>query len=96
MYDFVSTTFFQYSFYKAYIYLGFPGGSESKEPTGNVGDLGSIPELGRSPGCGHGNPLQYSDLKNPYEKAWGDTVHGVIYIYLYLTFTAFHFREHGS
>ena len=36
---------------------GFPGGSEGKVPACNMGDLGSIPGLGRSPGGGHGNPL---------------------------------------
>ena len=54
-----------------HLYLGiiegnFPGGSVSKESTCNVGDLGLIPELGRSPGGGHGNPLQYSCLENPH------------------------------
>ena len=44
---------------------GFLSGSDSKESTGNVGDLGSIPGLGRSPGEGHDNPLQYSCLENP-------------------------------
>ena len=44
---------------------GFPGGSDGKESTCNVQDLGLIPELGRSPGGGHGNPLQYSCLENP-------------------------------
>ena len=44
---------------------GFPGGSDGKECALNVGDLGSIPGLGRSPGEGHGNPLQYSCLENP-------------------------------
>ena len=39
--------------------LGFLGSSAGKESACNVGDLGSIPELGRSPGGGHGNPLQY-------------------------------------
>ena len=39
---------------------------KKKESACNVGDLGSIPELGRSPGGGHGNPLQYSCLKNPH------------------------------
>ena len=47
-------------------YLGFPGGSENKESTHNPGDLGSIPGSGRSPGGGHGNPLQYSCLENPH------------------------------
>ena len=46
--------------------LGFPGGSDGKEPTCNSGDSGSIPGLGRSPGGGHGNPLQYSCLENPH------------------------------
>ena len=46
--------------------MGFPDGSDGKESTHNVGDLGSIPGSGRSPGGGHGNPLQYSCLKNPH------------------------------
>ena len=45
---------------------GFPGGSDGKESTSNARDLGSIPGLGRSPGGGHGNPLQYSCLENPH------------------------------
>ena len=58
------------------VFLGFPGGSDSKESTCNVGDLGSIPGLGRSPGGGHGNPLQYSCLENPMDRrAWRATVH---------------------
>ena len=49
-----------------------------KKPAGNVGDLGSIPGSGRSPGEGHGNPLQYSCLDNPTDRgAWQATVHGV-------------------
>ena len=48
------------------IFLGFPGGSDGKESACNVGDLGSIPGLGRSPGEGHGNPLQDSGLENPH------------------------------
>ena len=44
--------------------LGFPGGSAGKEPACNVGDLGSIPGLGRSLGGGKGYPLQYSGLEN--------------------------------
>ena len=44
---------------------GFPGGSEGKEPACNAGDLGSIPGLGRFPGGGYGDPLQYSCLENP-------------------------------
>ena len=57
---------------------GFPGGSGGKESACNVGDLGSILGLGRSPGKGHGNPLQYSCLENPMDRgAWWATVHGV-------------------
>ena len=44
--------------------LGFPGGTVRKELACNMGDLGSIPGLGKSPGGGHGNPLQYSFLEN--------------------------------
>ena len=46
---------------------GFPGGSEVKVSASNAGDLGSIPGLGRSPGEGNGNPLQYSCLENPMD-----------------------------
>ena len=45
-------------------FLGFPCGSVGKESACNVGDLGSIPGLGRSPGEGHSYPLQYSGLEN--------------------------------
>ena len=52
-------------------YKGFPGGSEVKASAWNAGDPGSIPGLGRSPGEGNGNPLQYSCLENPMEGgAW--------------------------
>ena len=44
--------------------MGFPGGSDGKESVCNVGDLGSIPGMGRSPGERHGHPLQYSCLEN--------------------------------
>ena len=46
--------------------LGFPDGSDGKESSCNAGDLGSVPGLGRSPGGGHGNPLQYFCLENPH------------------------------
>ena len=60
------------------VIYGFPGGSEVKASACNVGDLGSIPGLGRSPGEGNGNPLQYSCLENPMDGgAWWATVHGV-------------------
>ena len=53
-------------------------GSAGKESACNVGDLGSIPGLGRSPREGNGNPLQYSCLENLMDRgAWRATVHGV-------------------
>ena len=45
--------------------MGFPGGSDDKESACDMGDLCSTPGLGRSPGGGHGNQLQYSCLENP-------------------------------
>ena len=72
-----------------YVYVGLPCASAGKESACNVGDLGSIPGLGRSPGEGKGYPLQYSGLEN--------TVHGVtksltrlsdvrfhVYMYVYM------------
>ena len=46
--------------------MGFPGSSAGKESAHNVGELGSISRLGRTPGGGHGNPFQYSCLGNPH------------------------------
>ena len=58
--------------------LSLPGGSNHKESACNAGDLDSIPGSGRSPGEGHGNPLQHSCLENPMDRgAWWATVHGV-------------------
>ena len=58
--------------------LGFSGGSAGKESACSAGALGSIPGLGRAPGGGHGNPLQYSCLENPMDRgAWRATVQGV-------------------
>ena len=55
-----------------------PGGSDGKESTCNMGDLGLISGLGRSPGEGDGSPLQYSCLENPQDGgAWLAVVHGV-------------------
>ena len=52
-------------------------GSDGKEFACSTGDLGSIPGLGRSPGGGHGNPLQYSCLESPMDRgAWQAAVHG--------------------
>ena len=61
-----------------HILMGFPGGSEVKASACNAGDLSSITGLGRSPGEGNGNPLQYSCLKNPMDGgAWWATVHRI-------------------
>ena len=58
--------------------LGFPGGSDGKESTCNVGDLDLIPGSGRSPGEGNGYLLHYSCLKNSMDRrAWQAIVHGV-------------------
>ena len=55
-----------------------PGGSVVKNLIVNAGDVGLIPGLGRSPGEGNGNPLQYSSLGNPMDRgAWQATAHGV-------------------
>ena len=48
-----------------------------KNLSANAGDSCSIPGLGRSPGEGNGNPLQYSYLENSMDRAWGATVPGV-------------------
>ena len=53
------------------VFLGLPGDSDGKEYGCNAGDLGSIPGSGRSPGGGHGNPLQYSCLENPHGQESG-------------------------
>jgi len=58
--------------------FGFPGGSDGKESACNAGDLGSIPQLGRSPREGSGYPLQYSSLEKSTDRGvWQSTVHGV-------------------
>ena len=54
-------------FHKGFLKLGFPAGSEGKVSVCNSGDQGLIPESGRSPGEGNGNPLQYSCLGNPID-----------------------------
>ena len=57
---------------------GFPGGSKAKESASNAGDLGSVPGLGRSPGEGNVNLLQYSCLENSTDRgAWQATAHAV-------------------
>ena len=63
-----------YFYIGVYTYIGiytFPGGSDGKESACNAGDPGLIPGLGRTPGEGTGNPLQYSCLENSMERgAW--------------------------
>ena len=83
--------------------MGFPGGSDGKGSARNAGDLGSIPGLGKSPGEGNGNPLQYSYLENSMNGgAWWATLHGVaksqtrlsdftFFLCVIYLFLAFHF-----
>ena len=60
------------------IHTGFPDGSVVKNPPANAEDTSLIPELGRSPGEGNGNPFQYSYLGNPMDRgACQATVHGI-------------------
>ena len=68
--------------------IGFPDVSAGKESACNMGDLGSIPGLGRSPGEGKGYPLQYSGLENSMDCI----VHGVAKSWTRLS--AFHFHFH--
>ena len=64
---------------------GFPGGSDGKESACSVGDQDLIPGLGRFPGEGNGNPLQYSCLENPMDGgAWLAIAHGVAKIWTWL------------
>ena len=67
--------------------MGFPGGSDSKESAHNVGDLGSVPGLGKSPGEGKGYPLQHSGLENSMDSI----VHGVAKSWTQLS--DFHFHK---
>ena len=58
--------------------MGFPGGSEVKNPPANAGDIGSIPGSGTFPGQESGNSLQYSCLENPMDRGtWWTIVHEV-------------------
>ena len=57
-----------FSFVYSVLNEGFPGGSVVKNLLVNAGDAGLIPGLGRSPGEGNGNPLQYSCLENPMDR----------------------------
>ena len=61
-----------------YVKKSFPCGSDGEESACNAGDLGSISGLGRSPGEGNGNPLQYSCLEKSMDKgAWQAAAHGI-------------------
>ena len=74
------------------VFLGFPWGSAGKESACNVGDLGSIPGLGRSPGEGTGYPLQYSGLENSMDCI----AHGVAKTQTWLSHFHFHFLSLSS
>ena len=74
-------------FLHSFLIMGFSGGSASKEPACNEGDLGLIPGLGRSPGGGKGYPFQYSDLDDSMDRI----VHGVAKSPMRLTDFHFHF-----
>ena len=69
------------------VFMDFPGGSDGKESTCNAGDLGLVPGLGRSPGEGHGYPLQYTGLENSMDYI----VHGVAKSQTQLSDFHFHF-----
>ena len=69
---------------------GFPCGSAGKESACDVGDLGSIPGLGRSPGEGNGNVLQYSGLENSMDYI----VHGISKRHNSATFTSLNYMPH--
>ena len=65
------SNFLKIDFAKELLHLSSPGSSDGKASACNVGDLGLIPVLRRSPGEGNGNPLQYSCLENPTDRgAW--------------------------
>ena len=78
-------------------YKGIPGGSVVKNLTASAGDLGSIPGLGRPPGEGNGNPLQYSCLENSMERgAWWYTLHRVVKTWTQLRDSTFKRLSLGS
>ena len=63
---------------QVFIGKGFSGAWAVKNPPANEGDVGSVPESGRSPGEGNGNSFPYSCLENPMDReAWHTAVHGV-------------------
>ena len=78
MYTTIYTNIYKLSHIISVYKLGYPGSSDNKESICNARDLGLIPESGRSPAEGNGDPLQYSFLENSSDKvAWQATVHGV-------------------
>ena len=74
------------------VFLGFPCGSVGKESACNVGDMGLIPGLGRSPGKGKGYPLQYSGLENSKDCI----VHGVAKSWTQLSDFHFHYTDKNT
>ena len=77
------------------VYESFSGASDGWDSAYNVGDLGLVPGLGRSPGEGHGNPLQYSCLENSMDRwAWQATVHGVTKSWIWLSNWHTHTHTH--
>ena len=77
------------------LYYGPPWWLSDKESTCNARDLGSVPFLGRSPGEGNGNPLQYSCRENPMGRgAWKATVHGVTKSWIWLSDNSFFHFSH--
>ena len=77
-FDFFTDMKFSYLYITSKEFFQVLFGSDGKASACNMGDPGLIPGLGRSPGEGNGNPLQYSCLENPRDGgAWQATVHGV-------------------
>ena len=74
------------------VFLDFPGDSTGKESTCNVGNLGSVPGLGRSPGEGNSYPLQYSDVEN----SMNCIVRGVTKSWTELSNFHFHYHSHHA
>ena len=86
----------QYQFFSTQISLDFSGGSDGKASACNAGDLGLITGMGRSPGEGNGNPLQYSCLKNSMDGgAWQATAHVVAKVQTGLSNFTFTFQLHA-
>ena len=74
----ITAFFVQIKFVNFNLVMGFPCSSVGKESACSAGDPGSIPGLGRSPGEGNGNPLQYPCLENLMDRGtWWIAVHGV-------------------